>query len=617
MLSPGDFHTRVPRERIANLLFRRKMLTDCRDSLAARRAIYEACRQDILFYINVFCFIYEPRNRKTYAWTTWPFQDDYIIAVLKNIEEQRDDNTTKSRDMGASWMLCAIHEWLWHFHKDGSYLFLSRNELFVDSENPDSLFWKIDFLHRYQPNWLLPAGMVRRQNFFGNPKMNSTINGSATTSGAGVGGRYTSMVIDEFSRMLPSVASEILQGTVDSCRSRHFNYTFWGPISHPSYDLADRVDVRQLKLHWTLHPEKSIGQYQYDVETKRPVPKDPAFEFPAGYRFNLDGKVRSLWYDETEAIRNDPQGMALHVDMDRRGYGGQFFPRQTILNHADRHGREPLWEGDLDFDRDLGDPIRLVPVEGGPLKLWVIPGTDGLPPAADYGAGADVSRGSGATPSALAIGNAETGEKVLEYVDAHIEPIEFATKCVSLCKLFKNRDGRGARFAWEIPGPGQSVSKRVGELNYPYVYRRTDEKRSRFAAAADDVIAGWTNNRQTIAVLLEEYRAALLEGHLVNRSRVALAETLEFGYIADGSLKHKSEKSKDPSATGENHGDVVIADALMWKMMKELGAGKPDKPLEAANAESMKTMAYRRKMFEQSRTGGDRLETLLRPGKRW
>jgi len=126
----------------------------------------------------------------------------------------------------------------------------------------------------------------------------------------------------------------------------------------------------------------------------------------------------------------------------------------------------------------------------------------------------------------------------------------------------------------------------------------------------------WVNNPQTLPVLLEHYRAALYEGKLTNRSRSALAETLEFGFDKFGDIKHKASSSKDPSATGDNHGDVVIADALMWKMMKELGAGAPiekpgDAALEAMN--SMRTMAYRRQLFERQQQSGGRLDLLLRP----
>lgn len=618
MLSPGKHHLKVPRNRVQNIKFRMHLLRRCQESVPARRALLHACREDCLFFINVFCFIFEPRAMKTYTWTTWAFQDDYITAVLAAIEGQYDANTTKSRDMGATWMLCAVVCWLWLFKKNGTYLMVSRNANLVDSENPDSLFWKIDFLLKHLPGWMKPAKPARRDMHFGNPEMNSTINGVATTSGAGIGGRCTAMVVDEFSRIPTTEAVNILQGTADTTRCRLFNYTFWGPLNHPSYDLADRPDVKQLKMHWTLHPEKAAGLYHFDNELKRPVVDDKAYDFPANYVFVLDGKKRSPWYDGEESRRNDPMGMALDVDMDRRGYGGQFFNKNTIYSLIEQHARPPIWEGELDYDRDYGEPIGLVAREGGSIKLWITPNIDGEPPPGEYGGGADLGQGAGKNPSAFSLGNAETGEKVLEYVDCFTPPAEFATKTVALCRLFKNRWGIGAKLCGELGGPGNTFSDRCCELGYGNrMWRRTDEKKSDYASKAADVKPGFAPNPQTTPVLLEQYRRALYEGHLVNRSKDALLETLEFGFIADGKIKHKSEKSSDPSATGENHGDVVVADALMWKMMKDLGAGKPEAKKEELNIESMKTVAYRRKLNERMAGDGSRLDLLMRPRQGW
>ena len=614
MLSPGRYHERVPRERVANLRFRRELLLRCQQSETARRAVRLACSQDILFFINAFCFIFEPRGSKVFPWSTWEYQDDAILAMLSAIEDQKNLVTTKSRDMGASWMLDAVVLWMWLYRKNGVFLVVSRIAELVDSENSDSLFWKIDFILDRLPSWLKPAKHVRRDMHFGNPETGSAINGVATTKGVGVGGRCTAMLVDEFSRIPVAEANEILQGTADTTRCRLFNYTFWGPMSHPSYDLVNHKAMRQLRLHWTLHPEKAVGLYQYDDDSKKIKVLDEGYEFDPSYKHICDGKVRSIWYDEEEALRNDPQGMALHVDMDVRGYGGQFFNKTTILELADKHVRDPLWEGDLHYDRDLADPIRLVEGEGGKLKLWLIPGVDGLPPVGAYAAGADVSRGTGATPSTFSIGNADTGEKVLEYIDYHIDPIDFASKCIAFCKMFKNSWGVGALWAWEIPGPGQSVSKRVEELRYTRVHRRSDEKKSFYASSPAETIAGWNNNRQTLPVLLEGYRDALYQGHVVNRSKQALSECLEFGFDKDGSLKHKAEKNSDPSATGVNHGDVVIADALMWKMMAHLGAGAPVAPAEKderENLQSMKTLAYRRSLFEASARNGSRFDRIM------
>ena len=69
---------------------------------------------------------------------------------------------------------------------------------------------------------------------------------------------------------------------------------------------------------------------------------------------------------------------------------------------------------DLDYDRELGEPLGLVEREDGLLKLWFIPDQNGLPPIGDYGIGMDVSTGEGATP-ALALCIAALKARELQY----------------------------------------------------------------------------------------------------------------------------------------------------------------------------------------------------------
>src|SRR5260370_31721848 len=159
------------------------------------------CREDILLYVNTFVWQFTPRRRgglQVGPFVTWDFQDEALLTMLDCIEEDEDLCIEKSREMGASWMLLMVFEWLWHFQPWQKFLLISRNEKAVEDEDPDSLFWKIDFMHRYQPDWLMPR-MKRRKLFYGNEDNGSTITGQASTGKAGVGGRATAMGIDQFS----------------------------------------------------------------------------------------------------------------------------------------------------------------------------------------------------------------------------------------------------------------------------------------------------------------------------------------------------------------------------------------------------------------------------------
>jgi len=65
VLSPGKWHLRVRKEPIENLKFRRHVLRWAAGNPARQKALIEACRQDILFYINTFVWQFNPSGSST------------------------------------------------------------------------------------------------------------------------------------------------------------------------------------------------------------------------------------------------------------------------------------------------------------------------------------------------------------------------------------------------------------------------------------------------------------------------------------------------------------------------------------------------------------------------
>src|SRR5207302_6415264 len=117
-----------------------------------------------------------------------------------------------------------------------------------------------------------------------------------------------------------------------------------------------------------------------------------------------------------------------------------------------------------------------VRVEGGHLKLWIQPNHAARIRPAPFSGGADISTGSGATPSCATFLN-QHGEQVAQYVNAHIDPKQFAVLCVALCWLFGDENGEGALFAWEQQGPGAIFGKRLVELGYRNIFYRQNEQK--------------------------------------------------------------------------------------------------------------------------------------------
>jgi hypothetical protein len=555
----------------------------------------KACHDDVLFYINTFVWQYNPRKvqreEKVGPFLSWDFQDKAIRKILESVEKQRDLVIEKSREMGASWMCLIAMEWLWHWHGWQKFLCISRNEAAVDDDDPDSLFWKLDFMHRYMPKWFLPGdgqGIRRRRLFFGNDANGSSITGQASTGKAGVGGRATAMFIDEFSQIDEDF--EVLHRTSDTTGSRIFNFTHLG-LDTAAYHISQSPDFDKLRLHWTQHPDKVHGLYQC-VNNKVEI-RDKTYRFPIDYPFLMDGKIRSPWYDEQCRRKGSARAVAMDLDINPRGSVSQFFEPEVILAIRDMYSSSPLWQGDLEYDRELGRPTELVESASGSLLLWLNLTIKGLPPDGFYCIGADLSTGSGATPSCLSIGNAVTGEKIGEYANA-FKPIEdMAVMTVALCWLFHSKDGEGAKLCWEANGPGIQFGKRVMELGYRNVYFRNLDQGELKKPKRE--VPGWVSTPKNKRVLLEDYRTALTNKRFLNRSALALEECLNFKYDNQGNVKHGLEdNTDDPTGARVNHADRAIADALDWKMIKTMDCYRGSGTAEEKKVILPGSLAWRR-----------------------
>jgi len=519
------------------LKWRRDMLALARKDVTHRSSLRKMCSEDLLFYINAFCWTYDPRlENPMVPFLTYEFQDETLLD-LNDAVGKRDICIKKSRDMGASWMLCALFEWRWHFKHGQSFLLVSRNEDYVDKPgNSKSLFWKIDYLIRNQPGWLLPR-YTRTALRLTNEENGSAIDGESTTGDVARGDRRTAIGMDEFAAFDVDAGYKALASTRDATKSRIFNSTPDG-VGNAFYDVAHSDAVKQVVLHWTKHPVKAQGLY-----------------------IGGDGKPKSPWYDAECKRCIHPQEIAQELDIDFQGSDFQFFDPKEIDRLVMQCCRPPSFVGDLNFDPATSQPKSFVQRPGGPLRLWC--GVDASGQVAHdrgYVIGADISAGTGSSNSVLSIADRNTGEKVGELVTPNLRPDELARYAVALCKWFHDAEGNGAFIIWEAPGPGRNFGDVVIELGYRHVYWKTKEE----SIARNTVpVPGWWPVKDAKRAVFGDYRRALLDGRFINRSREAMSELREIVYTANGSIEHsKATRTIDPSGARDNHGDRPTADAL-------------------------------------------------------
>ncbi len=590
----------VPKSLDANLAWRREMLEMAGRDPSVAKTLWKMCSEDLLFYCNAFCFTFDPKTNPRIPkvpFITYGFQDEALETIQNCIIDGEDFAIPKSREMGASWMGVLVFEWFWHFQPDLSFLFISRTANYVDdSGNPKSLFWKADFLHKNQPRWLLPTyrhlgskDPNRRLMHLGNFDNGSVIDGESTTGEAGRGDRRTAMFIDEHAAFEMSDGFRVLRATRDTTNCRGFNSTPQG-ANNAFYEVVHKTNARIIRLHWSEHPVKSQGLYTTDAVTGRVKLLDDwkgavrlrakghkrrdVVMYPEMYPFVLDGRVRSPWYDAQCARCTTIQEIGQELDIDFLGSDYQFFDPETIKILKEKHCRTPMLVGDLEYDVDTCKPKRFTENPKGKMELWLTLDADGrIPEDRAFAMGADVSAGTGASNSVVAVVDRATGEKVGVWRDSNTRPNPFAKLTIALAEFF-NR----AFLCWDASGPtGETFTKRVIALGYGNVYYRRREKKVGRNLTDEP---GYYLNPTAKTALFEDYRETLAEHRYINRSERGMDECLQFIRRQDGTIEHSAAiNTQDPSGARTAHGDEVVADALAALCMSDQErVGKPEEP---------------------------------------
>jgi hypothetical protein len=470
--------------------------------------------------------------------------------------------------MTATWNLLMCFVWFAQFHPGLVFRLVSRNADAVDStEDPDSLFPKIDFILKHQPPWILNESQYNRTSmhlhFY---ETDSTINGSSTTGDVARGGRPTAIGFDEFAFVPDSYA--MLRASQMATNCRIYNSTPNG-AGNAFYDLK-QAKIQHLRLHWSSHPVKRKGLYRseggelkiIDTEFKGTVVNSEGkkFDFPTNYPFRLDGELRSPFYDRECDRASHPMEIRQELDINYLGSDYQFFVPSVLDRIQLEDVRPPLVCGELEFDPETCEPIKFKSFPDGRIKLWFnLTPEEGFPEGLECILGADVSAGTGASNSALSGVNKETGEKILEFAfpgpNFHAE--DFAAYAVAIAKWMNH-----AFMIWDASGPhGRIFGNKVMDLKYHFVYWKTALNR---ITRKPSETPGFFMNPGDKAEAFGRYRRALKDGTFIQRSYEANKECNFYIQVVGGKgIEHSSSlNNQDPTGARDNHGDRCVADVV-------------------------------------------------------
>lgn len=558
----------APKNHVANIRYRRAILDRCLQDENFKHEVWIRCSRDLVWWVDTFCWTYSPKDYvdcPNRPFILYEYQEGSVTRINRALG-RHDLLIEKSRDMGATWICLVVFLWRWMFHPLQSFLVGSRKEEEVDKTgNTKTLFWKIDFLLANLPGWLRPNPR-RNSLLLENLDNGSIISGESTNDNFARGDRRTAILLDEFAAV--ENGDSILSATQDATNCRLFNSTPAG-ASGAYYDTGQKMKIecpeQIIRLHWSVHPEKSLGLYT-TVDGKRDgqlLMMDTKHKPASDYRFVLDGKKRSPWYDLQCRRAPNQKQIAQQLDIDYAGSAWQYFDADVIDRLIREMARPPLHTGEFTFD-DNGGEVKWIPQRRGRVRLWVNPDPYGIASLSlACSVGVDIAMGTGSSSSAISVVNKTTGEKVLQFVSNQIHPHDLAVYAVAICRWLND-----ALLIWETNGSaGGLFTNKLKSLPYRNIFYRQDEKK--FNSVKTET-PGWGSSKEGKAALLGEYARALIDGRFVNRDEDSLRECLEYIHGPDGSVYHVKSKTDDPTASGENHGDMVIADALANRGLTEV-----------------------------------------------
>ncbi len=622
----------VPKDPNENLLWRAWLWQQMRDDASARRCIIASCRNDLLFYVNSFCYSPDTRKERTIQpFITYEYQDVFLSLLVYNSSESLkpenryrrwDVGVDKSRDMGVTWCVMYFLDWVWRFRENRQMRCISSKKERVDNTgDADALFQKLDYLESRMPPSLAVRGNYHDADH-GRPSMKvindkygNQIRGEASGKHAGRGGRNFVAFRDE--EPAAECGREITRALNQTTRMQIRVGTPIG-IGNSFYTAKKNGGIDWLTLHWSLHPEKAEGLYSIAGGRVEPIDREwhdahPDYKFMTTPTSADPGApwefLRSPWFDGEERGADSLQDIAQEIQIAYLGSGSPFFRADKLAEARAQNARPPVHVGDAeDFipdaclhgeeeilrwtDRDL---------RSDKLKLWFPLVNDMVPQNTSYTMGIDVASGNGGgSDSCISIADDTTKEKVMEYRSNGITPEDFAMLSVAVYRWFTT--DVGAPFmAWDQGGPGGPFGTKVlshGDLDV-YYHKPRDERNPKPGRRP-----GIPSNRHIKKELFTDYREALFHGGFFTPSTESYRQAEQFVFDGRGGVIHQVSKTTDNMAdTGDQHGDVTTSEVILVRAMLD----RPE-PMPVEHEPEYGTLAYRMR---------EHALALLSVGDRW
>jgi len=285
--------------------------------------IIRKCKEDPIFFFNMFLWTYNPRLNKPHVpFITYPYQDQFILEIVNAVETWIDVWIEKSRDMGLSWVMLWIFL-RWFLFKEWSVLLWSYKEDYVDAQwNMDSAFERLRYMLKRLPKQMKPKELLNKYMNISAPWC-WEISGDVWVN-FWTWWRRKVVFMDEFA--LRPRDETALQKTKDVTECRIFWWTpngtgnVYGKVmtNHKAYR---HLLNKKIRLPRRLHPLKTNTWYEFQKMTRTAT--DLAQEVDISYETSVVNAVYPLF------LQMATKGTYIY-DVTRHTYWSWDFGRDSI-----------------------------------------------------------------------------------------------------------------------------------------------------------------------------------------------------------------------------------------------------------------------------------------------
>lgn len=306
-----------------------------RATIAAERAL---CRRDLAYWMDNYLWVKSPQDiditeasgnpfGNSTPLVLWPRQRALVEWFLGRLRDGRVGLVPKSREVGVSWILCGAIYILSSSLRGFSSHLLSRSERLVDDTNErdrkraaglggggsstDSLFGKLDYIHRCQPAWLAPRiEQPRHPMSYRFLDTDALITGESTNRGAGRGPRKSVVLVDEMPAMDTGDQESIWRSLASTAKCRV-------AVGTPGLPWCKFEKLRQslpaeavFELDWDSDPRRDLEWKRKQIEDLGSI-EDFLTEYgmspivPSAGRVWRDVRSEDVAYAEDEMLAID------------------------------------------------------------------------------------------------------------------------------------------------------------------------------------------------------------------------------------------------------------------------------------------------------------------------